>query len=152
MTIWTEKGYVNPRHVIMVGRYSKGQQGRGGYLLHLTDGTTVTAYGDDDSEIAQHLGAVIPAKEGWDLLITWLDEDSGTFLEYRHEPIIAWRIHRDDPNPITADGSERISSPTAIRYPNGRVYDVDGYHKDADEWLAQLNKDAAEEAARKAAS
>jgi hypothetical protein len=126
----------------MVGRY---QHGRDGYLLHLIGGTTATAYGDDDSEIAQQLGAVIPAKEGWDLLTTWLDEDSNTYVEYEVEPIIVWRIsgRRDEPTPITADGSERMSIPTAICYPSGKVYGVGGHHKDADQWLAQLNKDAA---------
>jgi hypothetical protein len=149
MTIYTEKGYVNPRHVIMVGAHNKG---RGGFPLHLTDGTIVTAYAEDNSEIAQHFGTVLSAREGWDLLITWIDGDSGRFLKYRHEPIIAWRIGDGDPNPITADGSERLSNPSAIRYPDGRVFNGDANHEDADEWLAQLNKDAAEEAAGKAAA
>jgi hypothetical protein len=105
---------------------------------------------------------VIPALPGWKLA-QYIGECDGIAASIVYEHIIAWdvelAVYEDEKHgslrylvPLTAHGDEVGSNPQAIKSPDGKfIIQGDRSFDDEAALLEHFNKEAVEEAARKAA-
>jgi hypothetical protein len=140
-----EIGYtiVNLDHVRELRRHWTNDPEQRAVTIIYTDGSSERIKTDPDVtyEIETFLAPVVPAAPGFERICYWHDKgDHGpvpadVLANIDRDPIVAWRIERPDPTPISLELNESTGVGKAILRPDGQVVDPGGQSwRDLNAW------------------